>query len=756
MKYKFAEDKKMDINKALNDIIFKYHLDRYYPHYRSMCSAEKILRDIINSIVQNNKKAVFVGNDKTGIEFIRNIAEDYENIKFLFYDSNDLKLAQLESTDWEKYDDVYLISYYGAEYIERWFRKYHIQYDWIYDTFARGGAFLQQEFFAFGKEDLFPMVVPNVKHTRNGWTESIQCEFYYQQSKYENTDNYQMKRMTLEKIVFLSFYMKDFIAVKKYALLLSEFDKQYTHLWEETSDLLDVIKRTLTSRKHKNIVLYWLDALAYGYESDMPYLQSIMKKSIVFEKAFTYIPYTHSTLRSMFLSKKDIEDKTYNIKEITRENSPLICFLEEQGYDIKVYSSYMNDSFPAQYCSTQFYTDWYGPCSMKLWDMIFQMCIADRKCLHIVHAMETHFPYISNGIRDENYNDKRNRYKLAKQELDEQLAFYDAFTQKDEWHIYMSDHGTESEVISRSHVHFNIYRDTLQPRRIGNVFSLLDFDTVLRQMIINDDINETEFVKEYADIGNLDWYSRENIERVFKNKEALTLGQIGYTGVIDKKYIYIHYRTGKEWLQQIENKPLYEPFLFYNCLDDICAPELLPHYRKLVKKYPEDIIEDERFVYSRYLYRLYDNILKHNNMEERVNIINLMLREYPDNSIAIRMGGVVSASLYYILSNENKRKIWGFIDNDKGCLCRGLSMPIIGTNEMENLQELGIKAVILSSYSHLDMLREESKSWNKDIDILDIYNAFEKNGIVCKANFYKIMGTDEDYDVGFPFEEVKQ
>lgn len=51
----------MDINEALNRIIFKYELDRYYPHYKNMCKAEKILQNIVKHIMQYRKKAVFVG-----------------------------------------------------------------------------------------------------------------------------------------------------------------------------------------------------------------------------------------------------------------------------------------------------------------------------------------------------------------------------------------------------------------------------------------------------------------------------------------------------------------------------------------------------------------------------------------------------------------------------------------------------------------------------------------------------------------------
>ena len=72
----------MDIDQALNEIIFKYHLDHYYPHYRNMYEAEKILKDVINDIIQNNKSAIFVGDDMTGIDFVRNISRNYDDICF--------------------------------------------------------------------------------------------------------------------------------------------------------------------------------------------------------------------------------------------------------------------------------------------------------------------------------------------------------------------------------------------------------------------------------------------------------------------------------------------------------------------------------------------------------------------------------------------------------------------------------------------------------------------------------------------------
>ena len=131
----------MNIDESLNKIIFKYHLDRYYPHYKNMYEAEKILQSIIHEIVENKRKVIFVGDSRLGIEFVRNISRDYTDIQFFFYSQDDdLELRSLEAVGWEKYEQIYLISFYGAEYIKRWFRLHNIQYQWVYDIFERGGA----------------------------------------------------------------------------------------------------------------------------------------------------------------------------------------------------------------------------------------------------------------------------------------------------------------------------------------------------------------------------------------------------------------------------------------------------------------------------------------------------------------------------------------------------------------------------------------------------------------------------------------
>jgi len=710
-----------------------------------MYEAEKIIRNVIEEIIAHHKKAIFVGDDEMQITYVRNMAMDYADIYFLCYKKYDTVLHQLEKIHWEEYEEIYLISFYGAEYVERFFRLHNISYEWIYDVFEREGLFLQKEFFTFGKENMLTLLDPKKEQILSStYRGAVQCELYCQQSKYHSACNYQTKRIALEKCLFLALYMKNFIAVKEYVTLLKKDEKMYEQVWNEIKDLLRKIKKSIGNRK-QDIIWYWLDAIPYGDEYDMPYLQSAMRKSVVFENAFTNIAYTSPTLRVMFLGKKDIDDGGYCIDNITEENSPILRFLKEQGYDIKVVSGHFGAKFKGGSVKTT--ADWLLPASAQYWDMISGMLLQERKTLWIVHTIDAHVPYLSRWICDDNYMNRNERYRLSKQALDEQLAFYDQMIGNETARIYMSDHGREG--IDKHHALFSIYHNHLKPRRIEGLFSYLDFGSLLKEFIMNGDINEKEFERDYVEIGNLDYYNHGNIEKIFRSKDALRPDFFGYKGIIDKEYIYIHYATGKEYLHKRDELFLFKPLLYYDCEEDICTPELLPKYRKLAGEYPKEMIKDEKFKYTKFMYSLYHNIMRHNNISKRMDMINQLLENYPDDSVGIRTGGVASATLYYILSKENRKKIWGFIDNNKECFCSRLCLPIICYDQMEELKDIGVQAVIIPSYTYLKMLRDESKSWPERIKIIDIYDWFDRNGIECRENFYELKGTDEDYNVGF-------
>lgn len=736
-----------DIDEELHAIIFKYNVDKYYPHYRNKYRAELMLRNIVTEIIRQHEKALFVGDDETGVEFVRNMSGEYENIQFLTYDRNNHEYPELAAMDWKGCGKVYLIAFYGAEFAEQWLRTHNIEYEWIYDIFEREGIFLQREFFIFSKEDLQPLIHTE-PHAPYGETESMQCELYCQREKYKTADDERTKQIALEKCLFLAIYVKNFLEAKRYIDLLSKRDNKFENLWKEIQDLLDTLKSSIMKRTQRDIIVYWMDAIPYGHEDNMPYLQRIMKDSVVFENAFTYIYWTKPTLRAMFLGKKDIDDLVYNISDISYDSSPVLKFLEEQEYGLKVFSGYYANNFPVNCRSKRLYVDMFQPFSMCLWDMLVQMMSEKRKTIWIVHAFAPHFPYISGEITDDNYNNETELYKLARQEIDEQLSFYENYISDSAFRIYMSDHGGHRD-ITRFHIHFNIYHNTLMPRRVEGMFSLLDFGKVLAQIILEGNIKEEYLVRDYVPIGGLDWYSRKVVERVFKNQELLTSEAFGCKGIVDKEYIYLKYNIGKEWLQKRKDMLLLTPLLFYEGKSDVCEPGFLPKYRELAGEWPEKIELDEKFKYSRYLHLLYRNILRHNDMLKRVKIINEMLDRYQTGSIGIRIGGYHSAVLYYILTEENRKKVWGFIDKNTACLCSKLHLPVVSPERIRdgNILKAGITAILLSSYMNLEEIKRESASYPDGMDVLNIYDSLEKEGIQCKDNFWVIRGMNEDYNI---------
>ena len=128
-----------------------------------------------------------------------------------------------------------------------------------------------------------------------------------------------------------------------------------------------------------------------------------------------------------------------------------------------------------------------------------------------------------------------------------------------------------------------------------------------------------------------------------------------------------------------------------------------------------------------------------------------MLEKHAERCVALRMGGLHSKMLYACLSVENKKKIWGFVDNNQECICSSFGLPVVSPKQFIDLDRVGVQAVLLSSYDHLEALRAETASYPVNVKVLDIYDYFKSYGIPCDGNFWEIKITDEDFDVGFPF-----
>ena len=306
----------------------------------------------------------------------------------------------------------------------------------------------------------------------------------------------------------------------------------------------------------------------------------------------------------------------------------------------------------------------------------------------------------------------------------------------------MSDHG-QDDFKTRFHIHFDIYGSMIRPKKIKSLFSIEDFYFVLKSIIEFNNVFEDDIQREFVPIEDLDWYSKAEIDQIFKNKMALTLNRFGYRGVITKDAICAKFSTGIEWAISRGAFCGFEPQLYPKIQNYLDVNVL----NTLFLDYPLELKMDKKFTYTQYLYQLLNTYSRRS--KTIMTILERIFEKFQDNSVAIRFGGMHSSKLYNLLSEKAKRKIGYFIDGDATCLCAEFGKPILDIQKFMRLANIDFKveAVILSSFDHLSDLRDESKEYSPNIEIIDIYRVLEEHGIYCKENFYEKMGmTDKDYE----------
>ena len=171
----------------------------------------------------------------------------------------------------------------------------------------------------------------------------------------------------------------------------------------------------------------------------------------------------------------------------------------------------------------------------------------------------------------------------------------------------------------------------------------------------------------------------------------------------------------------------------------------------MVKERMVDVYSDEKFTYARYLYKLIDNCRKFTIQSN--NIINTLFDSLREGNVALRMGGENTVALYSILSMENRDKIVCCIDHNEECLAARVGIPVYSPDQ---INELNVKYIVLSSNRWLEELKEEAKKYRSGIEVVDLFGYLAEQGIYYEEHFglYSVpILSDECYDVGFPLSE---
>lgn len=734
----------MDINKRLNDIIFTYGLDSDYPNYYKGVMAESYIRHLMLEIKRTEKKVLCLAAKKEDIVYFSFLDKHIgANIKFKLVGTKDIDKINLT-----EYDEVYAISLQYAYMVHRC-RMNGVRCRSIYLDMKRQGLNFERECYRIC-EPFYEDFTGEFSAQR--YVEGLQIEHFSLKQGLDGSCSEEEKFFYLKNIYFLSVCMKDFLNASKYISMLMDLDvddkrkADYEKSWQEIQLLLDQIKDALKHREQKDIIMNWLDAVGYEESDNMPFLNGCRQRGINFTNAFTSMPYTHETYKTIFKGTLPLSDY-FNTEKIS--DSKLIKDIEKYGYRFKIVSGYM-DWFEPSYESEVWHNCGAG-CSEILWDMLSCLLAMKEPGFILGHLLiEGHDPNLYSDMISKDFIGEKNRRYAARLQMDKQLEFYADFFPRKSTVIYMSDHGLESSLLARNHTNLIITGDKIEHKNIEAMFSYVRFsDMVLQLLQLDGAINEDELTDEYVRLEYMDLYNGKLIYDIIRGKQGLNIfPQLGYQGIVTKDYIYVKYNVGKEVLLRRDNV-IMTGVDYFTLEDEIESKELLPCFRSKLRDTAR-VYEDKRFRYSKYLRKVYENYK--NLPQKKYKVLNDLFSTFADCSVALRMGGQHSIGIWRMLSEDNRKKINCIVDRNPNCVAGVLGYPVV--SDLSDIDFDNVKVCIPSSSVFREELSLEMQ--HCPVDVVDLYDYMSMHGLEFKAEIYKCeVLPDKVYDVGFPFEDFE-
>lgn len=424
------------------------------------------------------------------------------------------------------------------------------------------------------------------------------------------------KQYYLRELIISYLLIKDyktaFFYIDCYTRLTGKRNNPFIRIKQEFLELFSQMKRQLRAREQKDIIVFWCDALPHSDFKKYHFLEDVVKDSMVFEKAYTHVPYTHTTIQAMFTGVPFFEGKMYRNVETPNmiRQSKTIDLLRKNCYQIgEVGAGYIKRKFAKMpnysvRCS-------YPPASMELWETLAQLLKDENEKKFIICHMdgELHNPFW-NGKSERLLLDPgrflgdvaeyENQIKESARYVEEQILYYLDFLGENTCKIFMSDHGIGAPAYAERRLHaFCFVSDHhVKKGNFNEYFSYLKFYELLNYILHPTEDNLRKIFSEYVLIQNDHPYSEKYSEEILgklKNKEDIRQKDwMGFRGIIKNGYKLVRYPQGEEiWYDPADNE--IEP-------EDIQDRELVQFMRDMAGHEFPDIYAEQHYIHTRKLY----------------------------------------------------------------------------------------------------------------------------------------------------------
>lgn len=733
----------MSMNQRFDSLMIKYGIDRFHPRFGASLQAVRLIQDLVKK--NTGRSWIVLSDNSYDAGFFCVDAGGAEIRQTILY--SELTNEILESLKNCPEDSLIII----VSFVDRYATKNRLENLGIhplclYDYFAVNGLCISGNYYdVFGEKYLNESVADETveKGTYNYSGQDVSALFFYDRRGFECAEKREYQQMFLAKMIFDCAYARDIesmsLYIKKYTAAKFDHSDKYQRFAEEANALVSEIRDEISRREQKDMVMFWLDALESGEDRTMKWLTSVAERSLEFEQAYTTTPYTHSSARALFGGKYLLDDRAYNMK--IDDSCQLILDLKKRGYRVVFYTflPQISDELRVKRPQNKF-----APFTRMCWDFACDLIQSEEPVFAMLQELKhTHWPFTSIGLTGTEYispayyeamngmgstEQLRSQMEESRRYTDQVLQYYSGLLNEHMFKIYMSDHG--HTYFDKFHTVLKVVQEDIRPQKIDKIFSFVHFGSLIKKLL-DGDTDYQDILSEYTVIQDTDYYYRNAVRYILKHNPKWSRNYFGYEGVVTKNGYYLRYNDGREE--------------YYNLnAGDPVTREWVEEAESLCGRYPDDIIVNEKFKYSRNLYATLNRYLDRNKSFEdsKQKALIDIFEQLPETAVvALRGGGEHSYQLWLTLPWRLRRKISYVIDRDPQCMASRVGLPIIS---LEQIQEKGVSHVMPSSFIHEAEWTEELQKMQGSFKIIPLYAELKKHNVVCREAFYYKEYIEED------------
>ena len=481
----------------------------------------------------------------------------------------------------ESCDRVIVSSFYYRQAIKEELEGLHIPYIDIYDELEKQGIQLQLPY-------------PDYERDAN-----LRVNYFYLRWLHSKVGK--QREASLRELLQIAVEYKDFALISSIYQECGGENGEYPLLktvWKKVEHLLNCLREKIQERKQKDIILFWTDSVPHEMLHYLPGIMELSKQGTFFQRAYPNTPFTNPTMRAIFCNMLPIDDFPQNQERIARGNSPLIQFMESEGYKVRVIGG-SKRTMEEEYLfrATE------PTCNIKWWEGIADLLQSSEPCFYIFDFLESHSPnYVPDLKEPVNFfrvarTQKEVQTRASFEYLDQCLTLYHKLL-GNKRQVYFSDHGKQflEDIpwLERPlHSYCLAVGENIPKITVTRFFPYRNFEKFVRWLVDPEHFSLDDVCADEVIFQDVDAYNPKYIDQLIQANKAKK--GISYRGILNYNYKYVINALGKEFFYQMQKDGTEK-------LIPLEDPELRAELRNKAGTKFLDIDKYDKFRHTRKLY----------------------------------------------------------------------------------------------------------------------------------------------------------